>query len=229
METWKRILIVFTIIPIVLTNCDKSIDNHPVESEVCLNVSGDEKKTGWTWFEITAGVSTFQELTENFGQPESIVVNSHKLFDKERCLVKYVIEDNNVLFTIEEGRVIAIEFYNPGYPFGKSNISLNDLVENQGYPDLIGYNKPYGSGYRTIVWLNQGVQAVVVVGAIEAWPPSKLTEVELTEFHVLGTEYFYPMTEIEYRKSYLSSWYTEERPESDVIDLYPMNPFGWGD
>ena len=218
----KKVIIILTSILFIFIIywVSTSLATEGNMTENCLEEPGPEKGGGWTWFGITMGVSTRSDMFETFGEPEKEPMVYHKGRDQTECSYSYSLEESNLFISIINGRIAAIEFLSPDYPLGKKDPKFSDLINIFGPPDLVGYNTTYGGGARTVVWLDKGVQAVINLNRFPYDPEQTM---------VMTIMYIYPMDEESFIKSLLSGWYSEKRPESDVLDLAPMDPFKWED
>jgi len=181
--------------------------------------------TGWTWYGITVGRSTAGDLISKHGEPitkEPFSISK----ELEGCEYQYNIDNNIVFFTILGGRVYEIEIRSPGLLLrgNNENVSLGDILQLYGKPDLIGFNKVYENS-RTVVWLDKGVQAVVAIGH-ESSVDGTLS-IDIDKAMLVNLSYFSPTTLQDYFSTVTSYSYSETLPKSDVMDPYPRDPFDW--
>ena len=69
----------------------------------------------WTWLDITVGVSTEQDVSEMFGDPESKSpwIN-FATGEQQACIYGYTINDEGIRFWLQDDKVVGIEFINHG-------------------------------------------------------------------------------------------------------------------
>jgi hypothetical protein len=181
---------------------------------------------GWTLFEVTIGESKLEDLISLYGEPYSRRFFSIES-DKAICVFQYRFDSKETVFFYGiRGLVCGIEIFSPNYYIeGKLYISLKDLVESYGKPQLVGYSSAFGSQNRTAVWVNKGIQATILIN-----DPAKLENVEAVksnETKIVNLGYFYQTTIEEYNSTCLSNWYSEQPLESDIFDPYQKDPFDW--
>jgi hypothetical protein len=198
------------------------------QQKVCVKLtlpSTAPLNPSWTWFEITVGESSSEDLISKYGEPLT-----KRFFpvggEPAGCIYQYSLDGHTVFFYIVDGRVYAIEIPAPSYLFGNDAIfTLVDVVGMYGRPELVGFNTPYGSGYRTLVWPVEGVQAFVSLGLeLSAERPPLI---DISRADIVSLVYSSPTSVEEYQESFLSIWFHETRPESDVFEVYPQDPFDW--
>jgi hypothetical protein len=202
-------------------------DNKQLE-EICeksTSQSNVRPNPSWTWFNIIIGESTYEDLISNYGTPIT-----RQIFPSIRkplgCIYQYKLDDHTVFFYIMDGQIVAIETPAPSYLFGTGAIlPLADFVEKYGRPEMVGFNSPYGSGYRTLVWLREGVQAFVSLG-LELSAERPLL-IDINRADIVSLVYSSPTSAEEYQESFISIWFHETRPESDIFEAYPQDPFEW--
>jgi len=190
---------------VVVTECNTSIEAE----DIVITPS-------WTWLDITVGVSTRQDVLAKFGKPESI---NHWSTEKIEgiCRYRYLLDGKRVVFWLNQDKVIGIEFLTPTYQLQVSGQAarVNDAVTLYGYPDMVGWGR--ATSYRTIIWMSKGVLAEVIL-------------VHETEKSLVSNIiYFSPMNETEFTNSVWAEFIRDMRPESDSdsIDAWSENPFGW--
>lgn len=214
------LMVIFTFIAFALFYNGKE---YKSEELYCKMIATTEDNEFWTWQEIKIGISTKKDMIDSLGQPDIITTFYYEENNTSGIIYSYIINDSFARLIIVNDLVIAVEPNSTGYFLGFSDVTLHDLNSSYGYPQLIGFSNII-SYSRTAVWPEKGIQAVINIFDPNP-PPSLISDPELAR--VTNIQYFCPMSKAEYLNSYISGWYTDTRPGGDVIDLFPMNPFGW--
>ncbi len=173
-----------------------------------------EEGAAWTWLDITIGVTTEEELLAELGNPGSISPWPQSSREPQACVYRYQQLDNYPTFWLAGGRVIGARFstYDDQTRMNGQPATFNEAMELYGRAEIVGWN-PLG-GHRSVVWLNYGILAEVIVGGKQK---------------VSTMLYFSPMDEEVFGDSLWSHFVLETNPTvgTDHIDDYPRDPFTW--
>jgi hypothetical protein len=235
---------------VLLSSQEKS--TVPVDQNECDNqtIQGIAiPNPSWTWFDMEIGRSTSADLISRHGEPYS--KQAFKFKTTEGCIYQYLVKNtgsvqylskdvgsaqnlfdyagSSVFFTVAGGRIREIEITSPGFVLhdDQKPVYLKELVDLYGRPQLIGFNKTLGSHARLIVWSNQGIRASVWIG-YESSINGTLS-IDINKAGPSYIVYFAPMPSEDYIGSFYSSGFSETRPDSDEVDVYPQDPFKWDD
>jgi hypothetical protein len=187
----------------VLPECDSANIPNPFLGE----------EASWSWQGITIGVSTEQDVVAAFGEPDRI----HTWRDERGirgCVYRYQRPNLYPTFILAGDRVIGIDLRTePGEtgPAGQLE-TIDNVRELFGRADIVGYSGDLGAGYRSVVWLDEGILAQAIVSG-----------------PIVYIIYFTPMTESEFADSMWSGLvlYTNPTLETDYADHFPRDPFDW--
>lgn len=201
---------------VVLVTCSQ---NEPAKELVIVDFC--QKSTGntriWTWLNITICASTQQQLVETLGQPEVIRAwpNKHQNWGS----TYFYDFDTPHIFWVFQSKVVAIGLFSTStsqFQIDALPKTIDDLKGLYGRPDLVGWGM-YGPGYRTFVWPEKGILADVRIAMTDRNNKS-------TTSYIM---YFNSMTNEEFTNSPWVRYFFTERPQSDVVDLLPQDPFEW--
>ncbi len=216
--------IVWIVLSLFLMSCRHTTNNsHSLEPT-------QERKIVWNLFNIAIGKSTKEELTRELGTPyRQTQIESELYQDQVLIRYNYSMDDageldpegsNHISFYLIDNVVFALRLGVPSVPNLTEYSTINDIVDQFGYPDLVAFDR-CNILNRIAVWLDEGFQiSFVIIPFGENTDKYTVERTAITEII-----YFFPMQEVDYFQSYWSSCYSTERPESDVIDIYLMNPF----
>jgi hypothetical protein len=187
--------------------CDSSDFPTPYPSE----------EPGWTWYGITIGSSTEQDLINKLGEPSTRAPWPPSRGKLVACVYRYADLDNFSEFWLTGGKVVAIQIatHDDETRLRGQPATLDELKELYGRADLVGWHPVYGAGHRSVVWTSEGMLAIVFRGEPDDWIGRIL--------------YFPPMSHDEFSDS-MWSWYvlyTNPTLDTDVIDTLPRDPFDW--
>jgi len=228
-----RWFIKFLLFLLVISCAESALDSqniNPVGHNMC-NLFHDKNYTqisdNFQLSEIIIGVSNFEDIKTLYGEPireNSFTTNSNKdgcVYQykfKEEYVHFYFLNSNNVVCGIDISPLLTLDTR-------KSLITLGEMIEKNGIPELVGYTPVFGSNNRTVVWLEKGIQTSVYLNNSNQDESS--SELKLENILVINLGYFYPTTQKNYNDTCLSAWYSEQPSKSDVFDAYPKNPFYW--
>jgi hypothetical protein len=176
------------------------------------------RESEWMWLNIQVGKSTVQDTIANLGQPE--LTRLWPTANPQIC--RYVYDDGNggsIVIWLAERSVVGIEFVQP-YPQQAFAVeaprTLEQAKTQYGRPDIVGYSE-LGFGIRSVIWLDEGIQAEVS---------------NVSEDNRIGTIlYFSPMSQEEFEVSPWSALVLDENPTlcptCDLRDYAPRDPFDW--
>ena len=218
----RKLILFFVSVELILVSCSNHTSN-PCDSEFVVN----EIPSQWSWLQLQIGTSTEKELVEKLGSPYAKTSEAPSRNRKQgACIYQYRdLVEGYVTFWIISGRVMGVEFSPPSYPLSvKAPVYLSQAVEKYGKPEIVGYNSPYGSHVRTVIWESLGVLAAV---SVNPEPSSTDLMVKPEESMIINLLYFAPTQSEKFTDSFWSVRYSEKLSNDDVIDILPKDPFIW--
>ncbi|MEW5873328.1 MAG: hypothetical protein AB1894_28975, partial [Chloroflexota bacterium] len=212
-------IIVLAIFSLVLSACSQSVSTEEVMMTpgqcYAEEDQGIGKYPGWSWLGMTVGYSTEQDLVAKLGKPKSVFPWPTNVGKPLACVYRYQLEDWPK-FWLAKNKIIGIEFSKSTVEFHTDELpgTLHEAKSLYGRPELVGWSSIYGAGYRSVVWLNRGIQAEVAVGG-DCW--------------IANILYFTPMGDDEFDASLWSQLVLTTNPtlNSDQPDTMPRDPFDW--
>jgi hypothetical protein len=219
----RNLYLVYILIFIVSTACSWTpFKTRPVfatrdECKMSSKAQISENTSSWTWLGVTVGASIEQDLITKFGEPDAI--HFEQEVPQVVCTYFYHTLDNGdaVTFWLADGKVIGIDLWEPAHQLlTDERVTIDDAKALYGRPELVGWSKVYGAGYRAVVWLDQGVMAQVSL----RWNNGKTA--------ISNATYFSPMTEEEFASSPWARFILDKpNLNTDYVDYGPQDPFEW--
>ena len=192
-------------------------------------VTGEQ---GWTFFGITIGKSSYRDVVSIIGEPDHRTPLYREDNKPVGCVFQYLLDKDDIMnpraryIWFSGGTVIAIEFSSPGYPVKEDNesASLEDMKNLYGLPDIVDFNKSM-SYSRTVIWLHKGIQARIAFAG-DTNSSTNNTPIELVDARVSSVYYYLPIDIGSFNEAIFSQ-ISDGPPVSDVVDLFPRDPFSW--
>lgn len=193
---------------------EQSIASNMKDKNNSDNEIEDESIDRMSWFGITVGKSTIEDLNSSFGEPISI--RSFISSEDDQSELSQYIYDKSIIWVSNE-KVVGIEFAT----FGKRSPdevfpeTIQDLVALYGQPSIVGWSSRYGPNHRFAVWSQIGVGVEIKLSYQINRP--------------ISIVHFEPVGKSDFLKSIFSFLVSLERPiQGDVIDTSEQDPFDWG-
>ncbi|MCP5099824.1 MAG: hypothetical protein GY943_30075 [Chloroflexi bacterium] len=210
----KSLYFLCLIVLVACTKLAREEKENLMESGDCISSGTNSELTsiGYTWKQITIGVSTKEDVIEQFGEPKFIRTQTPQPSLPSVCW--YVYDEAN--FWIDNETVIGIQLPAFGKYAQENDFPINIIIlkESYGKPDIVGWSSTLGPNYRVLVWLNQGIEVDVFVGDDNP----RITSV--LHFGSITVETFY--------NSPFVQLVSGTRPvNTDEIDPLPKDPFNW--
>lgn len=220
----KKRLYSFALISLLFTllGCQGAVTvrggNALAGKQVCQNMPASDtlyEAPGITWFGITAGQSTKQDVLTQFGEPEQIISKAGTVPMEGICWMVY---SDGFRFWISNEHVVGIEFLNTFLFAPRIEMPQNaqELYSLYGKPDFVGWHAPYNIfGHRYAIWTAEGIMTSIIGGSQQ----------------VASILYFPPMSQADFLSSNLSQFISFERTPflGDMIEEGPQAPFDWGE
>lgn len=192
-------------------------------------VTGEQS---WTFFGITIGKSNYRDVVSNLGEPDHRTPLYREDNKPVGCVFQYLQNKENIMnlraqyIWFSGGTVTAIEFSSPGYPVNEDDepASLEDMKNLYGLPDIVGFDKS-ASYSRTMIWLHKGIQARIAFPS-DTNLSTNNTPIELIDARVSSVYYYIPI-DIGSLSEAIFSQISDAPPSSDVVDIFPKDPFRW--
>lgn len=169
----------------------------------------------WDWMDITVGQSSEEEIIAKFGPPEQTVVWPITA-SPVACVYYYHRDDVFFGVWLAGGQAIGLEFRDikPNYRINETAMpaSFEQAKQLYGRADIVGWSDR-GSGFRSIAWLEQGIQA----------------DISLIANNRIAIARFFPeFTSEEFEATLWSNLvFNEQSSGGDVVDTAPRDPFDW--
>ena len=172
------------------------------------------KDSSWSWLDITIGYSTERDLVAKLGRPQNISPWPGNATNPLACIYRYQLEDGSQ-FWVAGNKVIGIGFWKSTAQFNADDLpgTMVEAIDLYGRPEIVGWSSIYGSGYRSVIWVDRGIQA-----EIDVYGDGMITDIL----------YFTPVSD--FSALPWARLVLEKNPtlDTDSPDMMPRDPFDWG-